>query len=179
MSVLRSKTGVDRSRRDLPCDTHEISITLAPGRRSVLTSLAEAVGGIPRILLRDTDSTKNLRPSSTRFSQMPSADRSGRYQFLGEIARGGMGAILRGRDTELGRNLAVKVLLESHKAKPDLVRRFAEEAQIGGQLQHPGVVPIYDLGTFGDLRPFFTMKLVEESWRTHLGSLTRAAPIRI
>ena len=39
-------------------------------------------------------------------------------------------------------------------------RRFIEEAQIGGQLQHPGVVPIYDIGRFGD-QPFFTMKLVK------------------
>ena len=42
-----------------------------------------------------------------------------------------------------------------------MVRRFVEEAQIGGQLQHPGIVPIYELGTFADRRPFFTMKLVK------------------
>src|SRR5262249_10529912 len=57
--------------------------------------------------------------------------------------------------------LAVKVLLRSHKDQPDLVRRFVEEAQIGGQLQHPGVVPIYELGALADRRPFFTMKLVQ------------------
>ena len=72
-----------------------------------------------------------------------------------------MGAILRGRDVDLGRDLAVKVLLESHQEKPELVRRFVEEAQIGGQLQHPGVVPVYELGAFADRRPFFTMKLVK------------------
>ena len=42
-----------------------------------------------------------------------------------------------------------------------MVRRFVEEAQIGGQLQHPGVVPIYELGTLADHRPFFAMKLVK------------------
>ena len=94
--------------------------------------------------------------------EMPSAgDRSGRLQLLGEIARGGMGAVLKGRDTDLGRDLAVKVLLESHRDKPDLIRRFIEEAQIGGQLQHPGIVPIYELGTFADRRPYFAMKLVK------------------
>ena len=72
-----------------------------------------------------------------------------------------MGVVLKGRDPDLGRDLAVKVLLETHKEKPDLVRRFVEEAQIGGQLQHPGVVPVYELGTFGDRRPYFTMKLVK------------------
>ncbi len=79
----------------------------------------------------------------------------------GEIARGGMGAVLKGRDPDLGRDLAVKVLLEAHKDKPDLARRFLEEAQIAGQLQHPGVVPIYELGAFADCRPYFTMKLVK------------------
>ena len=88
-------------------------------------------------------------------------DRPVRVQLLGEIARGGMGAVLKGRDPDLGRDLAVKVLLEAHQDKPELVRRFVEEAQIGGQLQHPGVVPVYELGTFADGRPYFAMKLVK------------------
>jgi tetratricopeptide (TPR) repeat protein len=85
---------------------------------------------------------------------------SARYKILEEIARGGMGAVLRGRDLDLGRELALKVLLESHRGRPELVRRFIEEAQIGGQLQHPGIVPVYDLGAFDDQRPFLAMKLV-------------------
>ncbi len=95
------------------------------------------------------------RPAPDRVHQ------SGRYQIFGEIARGGMGAILRGRDRDLGRDLAVKVLLEEHRDRPELVRRFVEEARIGGQLQHPGIVPVHELGTLGDCRPYFTMKLVE------------------
>jgi serine/threonine-protein kinase len=91
----------------------------------------------------------------------PAGDRPGRLQLLGEIARGGMGAVLKGRDPDLGRDLAVKVLLDSHRDKPELIRRFIEEAQIGGQLQHPGIVPIYELGAFADRRPYFAMKLVK------------------
>src|ERR1700733_9229977 len=72
-----------------------------------------------------------------------------------------MGAVLKGRDADLGRDLAVKVLLEAHRDKPELLRRFVEEAQIGGQLQHPGLAPGYELGTFADSRPYFTMKLVK------------------
>ena len=82
-------------------------------------------------------------------------------QLFGEIARGGMGAVLKGRDSDLGRDLAVKILLDSHRDKPDMIRRFIEEAQIAGQLQHPGIVPIYELGAFGDRRPYFAMKLVK------------------
>jgi hypothetical protein len=51
----------------------------------------------------------------------------------------------------VGRDLAVKVLLDKHADRPEVVRRFIEEAQTGGQLQHPGVVPVYDIGRF--LRP--------------------------
>src|SRR6185437_10484758 len=99
------------------------------------------------------------RPVKARSAEMPSrADDTGRYQLIGEIARGGMGAVLRGRDVDLGRDLAVKVLLEKHADRPEVVRRFLEEAQVGAQLQHPGVVPVYDIGRFGE-RPFFTMKL--------------------
>ena len=72
-----------------------------------------------------------------------------------------MGAVLKGRDPELGRDLAIKVLLGSIAATPEFVRRFVEEAQIGGQLQHPGIVPVYELGQFRDLLPYFAMKLVE------------------
>jgi serine/threonine-protein kinase len=135
---------------------------LERGDGSVLAGIAESTGGVSRIRLRDpaieVDAGAILEPSP----ELPSTgERSGRYELFSEIARGGMGAVLRGRDVDLGRELAVKVLLRSHKDQPELVRRFVEEAQIGGQLQHPGVVPIYELGTLADRRPFFTMKLVQ------------------
>jgi serine/threonine-protein kinase len=72
-----------------------------------------------------------------------------------------MGMVLRAHDPELGRTLAIKVLLEEHAADPEMASRFLEEARITSRLQHPGVVPIHDVGRFPDGRPFFTMKLVE------------------
>jgi serine/threonine-protein kinase len=83
------------------------------------------------------------------------------YQLRGEIARGGMGVLLKGRDLDLGRDVALKVLREDLAARPEIVRRFVEEAQIGGQLQHPGIVPVYELGVMADQRPYFAMKLVK------------------
>src|SRR5262249_25542552 len=50
---------------------------------------------------------------------------------------------------------------ETHRERPELLQRFVEEAQIAGQLQHPGIVPVYELGQFPDRRPYFTMKLVK------------------
>jgi serine/threonine-protein kinase len=86
---------------------------------------------------------------------------AGRYRILGRIAQGGMGQVLKGHDPDLGRDLAVKVLLPHHDDQPEFLRRFLEEAQISGQLQHPGVVPVHELGHLHDGRPFFAMKLVE------------------
>ncbi len=133
---------------------------LADGPGSVLSNLRSTLGPLPPVRLGDVegDSAGIVRPDS---DAMPVPELLGaRYQLSGEIARGGMGAVLRGRDVDLGRDLAVKVLLEKYTARPDMARRFIEEAQIGGQLQHPGVVPVYDIGRFGE-RPFFTMKLVK------------------
>src|SRR5262249_30745101 len=73
-------------------------------------------------------------------------ERIGRYRVLETIAQGGMGAVLRARDLTLGRDLAIKVLLDRHRDQPELLGRFLEEAQIGGQLEHPGIVPVHELG---------------------------------
>ena len=126
--------------------------------RGVIDTLGESVGPIARVLLRDTAIDEEPSPI---IRPTPGHDTSTRYRIDGEIARGGMGEILKGRDPDLGRDVAIKVLREDLRENGDLVRRFVEEAQIGGQLQHPGVVPIYELGTFADLRPFFCMKLVK------------------
>jgi serine/threonine-protein kinase len=91
------------------------------------------------------------------------ADGSSRYCLEEEVGHGGMGVVYRGRDASLDRTLAVKVLQERHRGRPDLERRFLEEARITGQLQHPGIPPIHALGTFPDGRPFFSMKLIEGS----------------
>jgi serine/threonine-protein kinase len=130
---------------------------------SALVTLANTMGQMPLVLLRDSD--PEIDPGSAIAPPTPelpaTAGRSGRLHLFGVIARGGMGLVLKGRDTDLGRDLAVKVLLEEYRDHPELVRRFIEEAQIGGQLQHPGVVPVYELGTFADGRPYIAMKLIK------------------
>jgi tetratricopeptide (TPR) repeat protein len=83
------------------------------------------------------------------------------YRVLGELARGGMGILYRGEDVDLGRDVALKVLREELARRPGVVQRFVEEAQVAGQLQHPGVVPVHELGLLPDGRPYFAMKLVQ------------------
>jgi tetratricopeptide (TPR) repeat protein len=137
-----------------------VAFGLSRSRRpGVLETLTGSFGPVPRVMLRDTDvEPPVVRPTSDEVPVWP--DAAGRYQLFGEIARGGMGAVLKGRDPDLGRELAVKVLLEKHQDDPEMVRRFVEEAQIAGQLQHPGIVPVYELGAFSD-RPYFSMRLVK------------------
>ncbi len=94
---------------------------------------------------------------------------SPRYRFVGEIARGGMGAILKVWDKALGRQLAMKVVLgqasagrgETPPVPERLLVRFLDEAKITGQLDHPGIVPVHELGVDDLGRVFFTMRLVK------------------
>jgi serine/threonine-protein kinase len=136
--------------------------TTSPQGQSALATIGS--GAPLHVRLRDLpdESESVIKP---RSAEMPVHNGAslGRYQLQGEIARGGMGAILKGRDVDLGRDLALKVLLEAHQGNPEVVSRFIEEAQIGGQLQHPGIAPVYELGTFPepDRRPYIAMKLVK------------------
>jgi hypothetical protein len=159
---MASRLGVDpgahRSSHITPAATDG---SATPQECHSLTTLDFGPGAPPHVLLRELPDEPEplLKP---RSAAMPSNGTGiGRFQLQGEIARGGMGVVLKGRDVDLGRELAIKVLLEAHQGNPKVVRRFVEEAQIGGQLQHPGVVPVYELGTFPDRRPFFAMKLVK------------------
>jgi len=107
----------------------------------------EAVGG-------DKGGQKSIREL---LAQRPK--KSGRYILEGEIARGGMGAVLRAVDCDIRREVAVKYMLSQGDSKKNL--RFVEEAQITGQLEHPNIVPIHELGIDGQKRLFFSMKMVK------------------
>jgi serine/threonine protein kinase len=85
----------------------------------------------------------------------------GRYLLLGEIARGGVGVVLRGRDEVVHRDVAIKTLRRDHRHDAAFVERFLEEAQITGQLHHPGICPIHEIGVDSSNRPFFVMELIE------------------
>ncbi len=90
----------------------------------------------------------------------PDGIATGKYAIEHEIARGGIGVVMRGQDGDLGRCVAIKFLQDQFADSESALQRFVEEAQIGGQLQHPGIVPVYELGT-RDGRPFFAMKLIQ------------------
>ena len=84
----------------------------------------------------------------------------GRYHSLDEIGQGGVGVVRRGYDSVLGRPVALKFLREQHRENAGHRARFISEARIGGRLQHPGTVPVFDIDPD---EPFFAMKLVDGS----------------
>ncbi len=129
---------------------------------SVAQVLSRRVGPLSQISLRDVedDNSPILRPRSRSLEQRVPGNID-RFQVAGEIARGGVGAVLKARDVDLGRDIALKVLLDEYQDNPDMIRRFVEEAQIAGQLQHPGIVAVHEMGLFGGKRPYFAMKLVK------------------
>jgi tRNA A-37 threonylcarbamoyl transferase component Bud32/tetratricopeptide (TPR) repeat protein len=82
------------------------------------------------------------------------------FVLLEEVGSGGMGRVYRARDLALDRDVALKFLKETHAANSAAAARFLDEARITGQLQHPGVPAVYQVGTLPDGRPFLAMKLI-------------------
>ena len=72
-----------------------------------------------------------------------------------------MGVVYRARDLDLDRDVAVKVLAGPRSPDSAAARRFVDEARITGQLQHPGIPAVYEVGTLPDGRPFLAMKLIK------------------
>ncbi len=125
--------------------------------------------GAPACATDGSDPTTDLPGPASDPASPPRATAPGspspppavRYELLAEIARGGMGAIWRATDTTLSRELAVKVLQGDFAPGSRIARRFADEARITAQLQHPAIPPVHDSGTLPDGRPFLAMKLIK------------------
>jgi eukaryotic-like serine/threonine-protein kinase len=83
-----------------------------------------------------------------------------RYRLLERVARGGMGVVYAAEDEKLERRVALKVL-DVPGTDGDLANRLMREARVLARLEHPGIVPVHDVGTLADGRVFYTMKFVE------------------
>ncbi len=114
-------------------------------------------------------------------AQFPPASLPGRYQYLGPIGSGGMGAVCSVRDLDLLRCVAMKVLGQDAARNPENVRRFVREAQITAELDHPNIVPVYERGQDRHGNHYFTMKRVDgrtlAEWIDAVGRPTTTAPV--
>ncbi len=86
-----------------------------------------------------------------------------RYHVREMLGRGGVGEVVAALDREVRRTVALKTLRHTTAHDPVLVNRFVEEARLTGQLEHPNIVPIYDLGAAPDGQPFYTMRVVKKT----------------
>ncbi len=94
--------------------------------------------------------------------QPPTAIEAGsRYQIKQEIGRGGMGVVYRAYDTDLQRDVAIKLLRQEFTTVPEAIAQFSNESAVMGALQHPGITHVYQCGFTEDQRPFHVMKLVQ------------------
>jgi serine/threonine-protein kinase len=84
-----------------------------------------------------------------------------RFRILRPHAQGGLGQVFVARDEELHREVALKEIHAEHADQPQHRARFLLEAEVTGQLEHPGIVPVYGLGSYADGRPFYAMRLVK------------------
>ena len=142
---------------DIPAGTAEDATLpphLAPSRED-----ATIPPSVPAPMATIPEPEAGRSDAGTDEGPRESLEAAAHYEVEAEIARGGMGAIMRAVDQDICREVAVKFLLNN--ADDKLKARFVEEAQITGQLEHPNIVPIHQLGVHQDGRCFFSMKMVK------------------
>jgi serine/threonine protein kinase len=135
-----------------------------------LASLS-SVGPVRRELERIADSDVQASlihvrvhhdPEATREPSRVSMPSSGvRFRILRPHRRGGLGEVFVAEDQELHREVALKEIQDEHADDPESRGRFVREAEVTGGLEHPGIVPVYGLGTYADGRPYYAMRFIK------------------
>jgi serine/threonine-protein kinase len=133
--------------------------------RSTRESLAqigdpELHASLAQVGSRSTDFDDD--PDHTASYSVGTATSEGlRFRVLRPHAQGGLGAVFVALDTELHREVALKQILDHHADDPTSRQRFLLEAEITGGLEHPGIVPVYGLGTYSNGRPYYAMRFIK------------------
>jgi tetratricopeptide (TPR) repeat protein/tRNA A-37 threonylcarbamoyl transferase component Bud32 len=143
----------------------EKSLAAIPAGRSTRERLAQI--GDPDLggrlgHLGSSSSQHDGDPDRTATYSVGTATSDGlRFRILRPHAQGGLGAVFVALDAELHREVALKQILDHHADDPVSRQRFLLEAEITGGLEHPGVVPVYGLGSYGDGRPYYAMRFIK------------------
>jgi serine/threonine-protein kinase len=98
--------------------------------------------------------------SNCKFTVSIACPESQRFRILRPHAQGGLGAVFVAMDQELHREVALKQILDNYADDPTSRARFLREAEVTGGLEHPGIVPVYGLGAYGDGRPYYAMRFI-------------------
>lgn len=138
-------------------------------------SVSNATPGLKTL---DLETETRLESSPTKsLPELPLPTSLGSYRIDGEIARGGMGVVLRGHHEALARDVAIKLLLPKARADNDSQERFFLEAQATARLRHPGIVAIHDVARDPQGNPYLVMDFIEgKTLRQHLRDRGVLAP---
>jgi eukaryotic-like serine/threonine-protein kinase len=137
------------------------SLAAIPAGRSTRESLA-ALGdpAIEQSLTQLASGPDSAGDRTASYAVGTATSDGQRFRVLRPHARGGLGAVFVALDEELHREVALKQILDHSADDPISRTRFVLEAEITGGLEHPGIVPVYGLGTYADGRPFYAMRFV-------------------
>src|SRR5262249_39898362 len=139
------------------------AIPAGPSTRESLARIADPdLGGtLARVGSASTEHDGDDGLDRTATYSVGTATSDGqRFRLLRPHARGGLGAVFVALDEELHREVALKQMLDQHADDPVSRSRFLLEAEITGGLEHPGIVPVYGLGSYGNGRPYYAMRFI-------------------
>ncbi|MBL6704972.1 MAG: protein kinase [Planctomycetaceae bacterium] len=143
-----------------PDDDSECTI-VSPAKEPASAVTATVGVDSQNVTIEETpDSSTTSQSSNKRRLPDATGSRQDRFELVENFARGGLGNIWLANDGRIRREVAFKELLPKALRSQIAVSRFIEEAQITGQLEHPGIVPIYELGFQANGTPYYVMKLV-------------------
>ncbi len=120
----------------------------APSARRVRLESAAPGGPVSQVVRPANESERLLEGRGT-------------YQVVGQIGHDSESVVLKGHDVELGRDVALRVLRDEAARDAETLARFVAEAQLTGQLQHPGIAPVYEIGVAAGARPYVATKLLK------------------
>ncbi|GIK52223.1 MAG: serine/threonine protein kinase [Planctomycetaceae bacterium] len=144
-----------------PVDLPPVKPGQTLGHPSIMSTIAVRAGdGQTLVELGPAAGVEAPSNATTRIINSANPAELGRYELLTELGRGGMGIVFKAVDRDLRRPVALKVS-RADRQTGQTRGRFIEEAQVQGQLSHPNIVPVHELGVDGNGRAYFTMKLVE------------------
>jgi serine/threonine-protein kinase len=128
-----------------------------------LPSLSSSFGSVEPTA-RELPPTDTMRVGSMSVplrDPAPPRDREPRYRLGETLGIGGVGVVLSAEDRVIGRVVALKTLKDGPSASEELAERFLHEARVAAQLEHPNIIPVYDIGRLPDALPYYTMRIVK------------------